>query len=198
MEEVRKSQHIVLKKQDESTVEGSVEDFAFDRVLVLVEPRYVETAKKFQELDETIACLDTHMGQKRMISAVISPINSENKLTIENNPTIIKDSNREFVRVNSNLKFAVWLGKTYYICALKDISIGGIAFRCGDYDFKVGEKIVVELYFNDTKAKVKTAAKILNKRGNAFAAQFDKLSMFDQNKISKYVFSVMHKNGKWS
>lgn len=201
MDELRKNQNVIIETSSKTQIEATVFDFTFDRVLVLVKEEFVPKAKELHELEELTITVDTHLGIKKMTANVISGINRENLLLIENNPAYIVITNREFSRVKTSLEFKITKDKQTYNAVSINISGNGIGFSCSECEFAQDEEIFIKIELpaeNNTKETIETHAKIISINKNCIAAKYTDISPKHQDKLVKYVFKTSTKDNKWS
>ncbi len=190
MDELRKK-HIVQIAHNDNLINGFVVDYSADRVMILVANEFLNQAQDLKELDELEVIVFTHLGLKKMKSAVISELNNDNCLIIENSPAYPVPQKREFARVLSTIKFLIIKKDAVYNCNCVNISAGGIAFSCDDSDFQIGDTVKLKFFERDFGKDIICMADIVKRYGNVFAAKYKNLSGFDEDRIVKHVFKLM-------
>lgn len=193
MDELRKNHIVQITTKEGGKIDGIVFDYSIDRVLVLINPESVSLAKNIKELDELSVCVNTHLGIKKMQSAVISELNS-NCITIENSPSIPVVQKREFVRVLSSVGFKIITDINTYSAVCINISAGGVAFYCNEYNFNIGENVKIILPQTEFEKEIEINATIIKSSNLSQVAKFENLNSFDEDKIVKYVFKMITKN----
>ena len=193
MDEIRRNHIVKLVLKSEEYVEGEVIDYSNDRVMILIFPHSIESAKKINELDEVRAIAHTHMGIKEMISNVITSLDSLNCITIENNPSVHVVQKREFVRVVSDFKFKLSKEDKFYDCNCINISAGGVAFTLEQSDLNIGDEVTIALDKELFEKDIYSKAKIIKRDKNWHVAQFIGMKSHDEDKIVKYVFKTIVK-----
>ena len=192
MDELRKK-HIVQIIFKDKSINGFVVDYTADRVMVLVAKEFLTVASEIKELDEVEVLVYTHLGLKKMKSSVISEINNDNCIVIENTPSYPVEQKREFARVLSTIKFNVIKKDNVFNCNCVNISAGGVAFFCDEANFKIGETIKIKFFERDFGRDIICTADIVKSNGNNFAAKYQNLSGYDEDRIVKHVFNLMVK-----
>lgn len=190
MDELRKK-HIVQIIYNHDLINGFVVDYTADRVMVLVANEYSNLAKNLKELDEVEVIVFTHLGLKKMKSAIISELNQDNCLIIENSPAYSVPQKREFARVLSAIKFLIIKKDAVYNCNCVNISAGGIAFSCNETDFQIGDTVKLKFFERDFGKDIVCIADIVKRYDNVIAAKYKNLSSFDEDRIVKHVFKLM-------
>ncbi len=192
MKEIRKNNKLIISLKDKTLVHGVVYDYSDDRLLVLIDKNDIEKAKKLQELDEIALRVETHLGNKLMISTVISELNKYNCIIIENNPEIIVAQKRQAVRVSVHFPFFVNKAGKLLECHTTNISAGGLAFT-SKHTFEQDENINIEFPAHIFDKKICTTARILKVAPDFYAVKFLDLTQNDEDKIVKYIFKMMVK-----
>ena len=193
MEEIRKNHILQITTKNNICVEGIVFDYSKDRIKVLLSYDSLVKAKNLKELDRIFVKANTHLGIKNMKSHIISELNSENCIVIENGATIPVEQKREHVRVLSNLVFKLSKNNELFTCYCINISAGGIAFVCSETSFKLDDEVVLifdEKYFGKT---FNASGKIIKVNDDYCVAKFYNLKMYDEDRIVKYVFKLIAK-----
>ena len=193
MNELRKN-HIVqiLTKRGES-IDGIVFDYADDRVMILISYDSLELAKNIKELDELSVIVNTHLGIKKMKSFVLTELNANNCIIIENNESEPVVQKREHVRVISNMIFNVVKNDSKFMCFCVNISAGGIAFISHEGNFELNQDVVLNFPKEEFGKEIVTCATIIKRNGNNFVAKYRNINPFDEDKLVKYVFKMISK-----
>lgn len=198
MDELRKNQNVIIETRSKTQIEAIIFDYTFDRVLLEIRKEFIPEASKIRELEELTVTVDTHLGLKKMSSCVISAIDKENKLLIENNPAFIVITKREYSRVKCFLKLNVTYKGKQYFCTSANISGNGIGFNSKEVEMIPDEEIEIEFSLDDEQPPIKTNANIVSVVNNYIAAQYKNIDPKDQDRIVKYVFTKSTMNNKWS
>ncbi|MBQ8848520.1 MAG: PilZ domain-containing protein [Candidatus Gastranaerophilales bacterium] len=195
MDEIRRNHKVLIELKGGSNIEGVVLDYTSDRVMVSVDEKSYDLAKKLQELEDVVAVVNTHLGIKKMNSSIISSLNKENCIIIENTQTIPVVQKREFVRVTSNLSFVVFSPKTNkeLECKAVNISAGGVAFSVKNEKFDLEDDVIIKFSSDDFEKDIKCNAKIIKTHENYYVAKYVNLNPHDEDKIVKYVFKMIAK-----
>jgi len=194
MEEIRKNQTVQLELRNGEKIEGIILDYSSDRVDVLVSFDSLNIASKLKELDVVLACVQTHIGHKKMFSHVINELKANNCITIENNDVIPTIQRREHVRVVSDLIFKIEKENNKIIkCSCINISAGGIAFFADNLSFNLDEKVNIILPDTEFEKEITTNAKIIKVCNDSYVAKFEDLTFANEGKITKYVFKLIAK-----
>ena len=194
MEEIRKNHIVKIKLSDNKSIDGVVEDYTPDRIMVMVSPVSIESAKVLKELDEITVFAHTHMGIKKMNSSVMSPLNSDNSLLIENCPSEPVVQKRAFVRVLSSINFSIIKDDVEIPCICINISAGGIAFYSNYGIFYIDDKVKVKFSSDDFEKEIVTDAVIIKSQMGEFVAKYIDLNKYDEDRIVKYVFKTISKS----
>ena len=129
-----------------------------------------------------------------MISHVISVLNDNDCIVLENNPAFPVVQKREFVRVLSDILFQITTQDEQIITAYcNNISAGGISFNCIDKEFEIGEKVKLKFFAKDFEKDITCQAKIIKSHYGIYVAKYINLNVNDENKIVKYVFNMITK-----
>ncbi len=191
MKEIRVAQKLQISHKDKQVINGSVVDYTFDRIMIKVNAPDVAKAQDISELDEVSVAISTHMGIKHMTSCVISELDKNNCIVIENNDAAEVEQKRQFVRVVSNLHFIIEFNSNIVNCTAINISAGGIAFSSKGYNFKVNDKIKIKFSENDLGKNITCDAIIIKAQHDIHVAKYVNMSPYDEDKIMKYVFKLM-------
>ncbi|MBQ8475636.1 PilZ domain-containing protein [bacterium] len=191
MDELRKNHIVHIELRDSSWVNGTVLDYEKDRVMVLVDEKYLNNAKKLQELDDVKVIVHTHCGLKKMISSVISPLDHRSCIVIENSPAETVHQKRQFVRVVDDFDFNIEYIHQFYPCKCVNVSAGGIAFRSKGNDFKPKQEIKLIFPENVFSKVITCDAEIIKVQDDFFVAQYKNLNIYDENKIVKRIFELL-------
>ena len=191
MDELKKNNilHIVL--ENGSKIEGIVEDYQKDRVLVLIDNKYIEDAKTIKELDDLQVTAKTHFGLKKMISGVIYALNKNNQIVIENSPSIKVTQKRSDVRSVDDFEFIVEADNQIYSAKCLNISAGGIAFIINDAEFETDKEININFPKEIFSIDIKCSAKIIKKNDGYYSAIYTKINEHDKNKIVKRIYKIL-------
>lgn len=189
MKEIRKNQKIVLNTRTGLTIEGEVFDYEKDRVFVQIYPEFVELCRDLKELEEFIVDVHTILGVISMKSDLISGLDENRCITIENEEKIVDDFfiKRQFVRINCNIPFVILKFFHSENATCINISGGGIAFTT-NAKLKLDEMIKVQflsLFFEKT---LRLDAQIVKVLPDKYIAKFIKIKPSDLAAITKYVF----------
>lgn len=198
MDELRKNQNVIIETNSKTQIEAVIYDYTFDRVLLEIRKEFISEASKIKELEELTVTVDTDLGLKKMSSCVISAINKENKLLIENNPAFIVITKREYSRVKCSLGLSVTYKGKQYFCTSANISGNGIAFNSKEVEMVPNEEIEIEFSLDEEQPPIKTRANIVSAINSYIAAQYKNINPKDQDRIVKYVFAKSTMNNKWS
>ena len=193
MDELRIKHKVKIQLRNGIILQGKVFDYTPDRVMISIEQSDTQKALELLELEEMLVSVETHLGIKKMLSHVIDPMNASNLLVIENNPAIAVSQKREFVRVVANFIFKiVKKDESIALCSCKNISAGGVAFTSAT-QFEADEEVLIK-YANDEFGKdLLIKAKIIKANGGSYTAQYIGLKPMDEDKIVKYVFTMIAK-----
>jgi len=191
MKEIRKNHTVNLFSQDDTRIEGIVADYEKDRVLIKINNESIESAKKLKELDLIFVNVYTHFGLKNMYSCVISKLDSDNCILIENNPAIPVEQKREFVRVTSDFEFNIKKNNQIYKCVCVNISSGGVAFICKDINLSINEIINITYPKSEFSKDIVCSAKIIKAQDNNYTAKHIEINHHDADKIMKRVFELL-------
>jgi len=191
MDEIKRNQTVKIALKSGKLIQGEIIDFSDDRVMVLVYPEDLETAKTIRELEEIKVTVKTHLGLKDMISSVISELNSINCITIENREAVPIVQRREFVRVATDIKFKLSKGDKIYDCVCMNISAGGVAFKVINSDLEVDDEVTLAFPKTYFEKEIITKAIIIKKEKGWFVAKYFGLSQWDEDRIVKYVFKTI-------
>ena len=195
MNELRKNQKVLLELHDKTIVNGVVVDYASDRVMISIEYDSIDKASKIHELDDVVAIVDTHLGIKKMKSTVISALNKNDCIVIENNDAIEVMQKWEFVRVNTNLNFTIYYPNVdmLILCVAQNLSAGGIAFKSQNQKFNLGDDVIIKFSSDYFEKDIRVNAKIIKNESDISVAQFYGLKQSDEDRIVKYVFKLIAK-----
>ncbi len=193
MDELRKNHILQIRSKNTQTINAIVIDYTKDRILALVCEESIDEAKKINELDNLLIKAHTHCGIKNMKSAVISELDNNNCIVIENNPIIPFEQKRKFVRVLSSVNFTVEKNGVDYSCNCVNISAGGIAFYSKEGVFEVDDKVVVKLSRNDFLKDIVVSSQIIKVNQFDTVAKYLDLDKNSEDKIVKYVFDLIAK-----
>ncbi len=193
MKELRKDNFVSIQLKDKTLIEGVVLDYSHDRILILINDSFIEKAKKINELDTLFLTVNTHLGLKNMISSTISTIDCNNCIVVENNEAVPVEQKREFVRVLSNLSFKIILKNETFKADCINISAGGVAFLFDDFKLNNGDEIDILFDNRYFQKEIRCRAKIVKASLNNYSAKFIDLPPSDEDKIMKYVFSLIVK-----
>lgn len=193
MNEIRKNHIVKIETKDKVVIDGIVFDYDYDRVLILISFDSLLDAKKLKELDELTISVYTHLGVKKMKSSLITELNKNNCIIVENNESIPVEQKREHVRVLSNIEFLIKKNDDIIKCHCINISAGGIAFWCNDYEFNLDENVQIIFMPEDFGREIKCAAKILKINETSIVAKYIDLKPFDEDAIVKHVFGLIIK-----
>lgn len=191
MYELRKNHIIQISLSENKAISGVVEDYASDRVMVSIAPNSIEYAKNLKELDELTVFVYTFMGVKKMISNVISELDKNNCIVIENAPAVPVVQKRKFVRVLSSIKFDILKENMIINCICANISAGGIAFFPSEDSINVGEFLKFRFFARDFGKEIICKAEIIKKDGNMAVGKFFDLNKYDEDRIVKHVFNLI-------
>ena len=190
MDELRKK-HRIQFTFNGVIINGFVVDYTTDRVMVSIFENSIPTAKLIKELDELEIDVYTHYGIKKMVSSVISELNSSGCIVIENSPAFSVNQKRQFARVTCSFKFKIIKNSKTIDCECTNISAGGIAFKSFDQNFSIGDEVKFCFFECDFGRDIICFAEIVKKDDDIYAAQFKKLSLYDEDRIVKYIFKLM-------
>lgn len=194
MNEIRKKHIIQLSSANVSDVSGIVADFSDDRIKIKVDLNSFFEAKKIKELDELFVVANTHLGVKTMKAHVISCVDENGIIVIENNEALPVEQKREFVRVVSNFVFQINISDSEVATAYcNNISGGGIAFNCIDKEFCIDDILSFKFFENEFEKDFECKAQILKANFGVYSAKFINLKPFDEDRIVKYVFKMITK-----
>ncbi len=191
MNVIRLAQKLQIKTKDNNIIHGFVSDYTFDRIMIKIADDDVNMAKSLKELDDIFIIISTHLGIKHMNSTVITQINSNNSIIVENNKMLEVEQKREFVRVVSNLKFVVEFDLKIINCQAINISAGGIAFKSDTNLFKVDDKIKIKFSEKDLGKNIICNAIIIKVQDSMLVAKYTDLNPHDEDKIMGYVFKLI-------
>lgn len=191
MDELKKNNilHIVL--ENGSKIEGIVEDYQKDRVMVLIGDKYLEQAKTIKELDDLKVTAKTQFGLKKMISGVIYTLDKTNHIVIENAPSVPVTQKRADVRAVDDFEFQITADDKQYSAICLNISAGGIAFSVKDAEFEKDKKIDIIFAQEIFSKEIKCSAKIIKKNDGYFSAIYTKINEHDKNKIVKRIYRLL-------
>ena len=193
MKEIRKNNKLIISLKDKSLIHGVVYDCTDDRLLVLINQESIQKAQSLKELDEIALRVETHLGNKLMLSTVISELNKYNCIIIENNPEVVVAQKRQSVRVTTDFTFYVRDNKNKPLeCKSLNISAGGMAF-VSNSEFELDSVINIEFPPNLFGKKINVSARILKASSEFNAVKFLDLNQKDEDKIVKYIFKMMVK-----
>lgn len=192
MKEIRKNNKLVISLRDKTLINGVIYDYTDDRILVLIDKNDIDLAKKIQELDDIALRIETHLGNKLMLSSVISHLDKYNCILIENNPEVVVAQKRQAVRVAVDFHFFVVKGTKYLDCVSNNISAGGMSFT-SKTKFELDEELTIEFPVNIFGKSITTHARVLKITNINYAVKFLDLSQNDEDKIVKYIFKMMVK-----
>ncbi len=191
MEEIRNNQALKIKFKN-AVLDGIVLAYISDRVKILISDNSLEEAKNIKELDELDIIVDTHLGLKRMISLVISELNSKNNtIIVENSASVSVEQKRQHARVVSEFNFNISVNDKIYQVVSKNISAGGVAFLFSDVKLNINEIINIQLFEKDFEKDIFTQARIIKAENNVYVAKYINLAQNDEDKIVKHVFRLM-------
>lgn len=193
MDELKKNHILELLNRNNDKINGIVVDYEKDRVMVLICEDSIEAAKKIEELDDFIVNAHTHYGIKKMKSSVISKLDGNNCIVIENNPAFPVVQKREFVRVLSNAKFIAKKDDEEFNCSCINISAGGVAFYTNETNFSLEEEFVIKFSYEDFGKDIVLNAKIVKVNAQGYAAKYLEPDKHDVDRIVKYVFDLITK-----
>ena len=195
MNELRKKQKVLLEFNKKLIISGVVVDYTIDRVMICIDFDSIEKAQQLKELDDVLAIVDTHLGIKKMKSSIISTLNDDDCIVIENNDAIEVVQKREFVRVNTNLNFTIYYPKEdmLFLCTAHNLSAGGIAFRLENQKFNLGDDVIIKFSSDYFEKDIRVNAKIIKNDANLSVAKFCNLKQSDEDRIVKYVFKLIAK-----
>ena len=192
MDELRKKNPVSVKKANGLEINGFVADFEKDRVMLKVSSESIEKARNFYELDDITVVVQTPVGQKTMNSCVISELNEDDYIIIENAPSVMVDQKREHVRVNADFKFYINKQGSIIVCKCINISAGGIAFSCEKTEFEPESQYSITLPSSEFSKVIKCDIKILKELQNkSYAATFLNINSHDEDKIVKRIFELI-------
>ena len=191
MNEIRVAQKLQIKFNKNEVINGSVIDYTFDRVMIKIDDTDILAAKSLKELDDLYLIVATHLGIKYMYSSVISTINNNGCIIVENNKAVEIEQKREFARVVSNLHFVIEFNSKMISCVALNISAGGIAFTSSYPNFNINDKVKIKFSENDLGKNISCDAIIIKMNAHKFVAKYDNLNSHDEDKIMKYVFKLM-------
>lgn len=193
MDELRKNHILQIHSINAQAIEGIVIDYIDDRILVLICEESLSEAKKLEELDNLFVKAHTHCGIMSMKSTVISTIDTNNCIVIENSPVIPFEQKREFVRVLSSINFIIEKDNESYNCSCVNISAGGIAFVCRDREFNIGDIVTINLLERDFQKDITTKARIIKTNEFDTVAKYLDLDKNSEDRIVGYVFDLIAK-----
>ncbi len=193
MDELRKNHILQIHSINAQAIEGIVIDYIDDRILVLICEESLSEAKKLEELDNLFVKAHTHCGIMSMKSTVISTIDTNNCIVIENSPVIPFEQKREFVRVLSSINFIIEKDNESYNCSCVNISAGGIAFVCRDREFNIGDIVTINLLERDFQKDITTKAQIIKTNEFDTVAKYLDLDKNSEDRIVGYVFDLIAK-----
>ena len=191
MYELRKNHIVQIPLSDNKTISGVVEDYTPDRVLVSIAQNSVELAENLRELDELTVFVYTFMGIKKMISNVITELDKNNCIVIENAPAVPVVQKRKFVRVLSSIKFQMLKDNNMINCVCANISAGGVAFFCDNISLHIGELVKFKFSAADFGKEIICKAEIIKKDGELAVGKFYDLNQYDEDRIVKHVFNLI-------
>ena len=191
MDELRINQVIYIEFDDNLIISGIVSDCQRDRVMVLVDNNSIENAKKIKELDDGVVTVETTFGLKKMYSSVITGLNSNNCIIIENNEPVPVIQKRNQVRAVDNFEFIVEHNDKQYAAKCKNISAGGIAFNIISSIFNIGDDIKIILPEEIYSKKITCNAKIIKIENDFIVACYYDLNEYDESKIVKRIFKLL-------
>lgn len=192
MDEVRKNNPVRIKFNDSQIIEGVVIDYLSDRIMITVRQNFVQTAKLLKELDPVNVTIFTPLGIKTMDCHVISGLNLNDCIVIENVPTAQIAQRREFVRIVHDFEFSILTSEMKNIkCKCINISAGGIAFRA-EKELQKDEEVTVLFPSNLFERSITCKAKIIGTNSSGrYTAKYTEINQHDEDKIVKFVFKVM-------
>lgn len=193
MDEIRKNHIVLLKTKTGDTIDGIIFDYTNDRILVLIAFESLEEASKLQDLDELDVTVYTHLGAKKMYSAVIDGLKKNNCIIIENNESHPIEQKRQFVRVLSSAMFKIKKENKTFDGYCINISAGGIAFGVNNTVFEINDKIEMVFSADDFGKEIVADGQIIKIHKNTYVAKFMNLNTHDEDKIMKYVFRLIAK-----
>lgn len=193
MNEIRKNHIVKIETSDKTTLDGIVFDYDYDRILILISFDSLLDAKKIKELDELIILAYTHLGVKKMKCAVISELNKNNCIVVENNEAFPVEQKREHVRVLSNIEFIIKKDDDAIDCFCINISAGGVAFWCQDNKLNLDDEVDIIFAKEDFNRQIQCRAKIIKMNDTSIVAKYIDLKPFDDDAIVKYVFGLITK-----
>lgn len=193
MNEIRKNHIVKIETSDKTVLDGIVFDYDYDRILILISFDSLLDAKKIKELDELTISVYTHLGVKKMKTSLITELNKNNCIIVENNEAIPVEQKREHVRVLSNIEFLIKKNSDIIKCYCINISAGGVAFWCNDYKFNLDDEIEIVFMPEDFNREIKCKAKILKINETSLVAKYIDLKPFDEDAIVKHVFELITK-----
>ena len=113
MDEIRKNDILNIILSDGNCITGKIAEYTKDRVLVLIDEKFIDIARQLQELDRVEVSVNTCYGRRSMFSHVISELSCKSYLIIENNPSESFGQKREHVRAIDNFSFLIKLENKY-------------------------------------------------------------------------------------
>ena len=192
MYELRKNHIVQIPLDNNVTINGIVADYASDRVLVSIDKDSVKDASLLKELDELSVFVHTFMGIKKMVSSVISELDKNNCIIIENNPAVPVVQKRQFVRVLSSISFEIIKENKIIDCVCVNISAGGIAFRIKNSDLlQLDEILEFKFFERDFGKEIICRAKIIKKNNDIYVGQFMNLNIYDEDRIVRHVYNLI-------
>lgn len=192
MDEVRKNNPVKIKFGENQVIEGMVIDYLSDRIMVTVKHDSIQTAKLLKELDSVNVTIFTPLGIKTMDSHVISGLNYNDCIVVENVPTAEIAQRREFVRIAYDFEFTILTSEMKNVkCKCINLSAGGIAFRA-DRELQKDEEVTIFFPSNLFEKSITCKAKIISANASGrYTAKYTAINQHDEDKIVKFVFKVM-------
>ncbi len=199
MDELRVNNKVKMKSRDGIILNGVVQNYIDDRVLIKIFQSDSENLKKINALDDFFVVVETDFGIKKMISSTIGANYLKNEITIENNKAMYVEQKREFVRISADFDLEIQdKNKNPYDCKCVNISAGGISFIIKDQGqeplFNVADDILIKFKKEIFTKNFDCHAQIFKIKNNRYVALYNKINKHNQSLITKYVFKLTSKN----
>ena len=164
--------------------------------MIVVNDDYLSIASNINELDDLEITAHTHLGLKKMTSCVISGLNKNNCIVVENNYSVEVSQKREFVRVSTDIPFKILKNGTLFDVTCKNLSGGGVAFASAE-TLELEDEVTVAFDKKYLDENLKCSAKIIiKKEKQSYVARFLNLSHSQESAIVKYVFKILARHVK--